>query len=256
MSKLYRRLEGRDKRQNAMPAPESPTIMIAVDQLAALQQRWPKLLARYGVGESAADRPLRQLIDAYSTPNRFYHTIEHLAEMFPLIDRLPQDLTQEVKYPSIVELAVWFHDVVYDSQASDNEEESAAWARELLTPLGLPSSVLDRLGQLIHATAHFTPAEAPDSDTAALLDADLAILGAAPERYLRYSNDIRREYLWVPEAEYRSGRIAVLRRFLARSRIYHHEITFNEREEQARRNLLGEIRLLSTPRTELPPSAL
>lgn len=226
--------------------------MIAVEQLAAVQQRWPKLLARYGVGELAADRPLRQLIEAYSAPHRFYHTIEHLAEMFPLIDRL----AQEAEDPSVIELAVWFHDAVYDSRASDNEERSAEWARELLSPLGVPSLVLDRMGQLIRATAHFTVGNATDRDMAALLDADLAILGAAPERYLRYSNDVRREYAWVPQAEYRNGRIAVLRTFLGRPRIYHHEITFKEREEQARRNLSEEIRLLSGPRIDPLPSAL
>ena len=133
---------------------------------------------------------------------------------------------------------------------------SAKWARELLTPLRVPSAALDRMEQLIRATAHVTPGEAPDRDTAALLDADLAILGATPERYLRYSKDVRREYLWVPEAEYRRARTRVLREFLERPRIYHREITFNEREEPARRNLSEEIRLLAGSRIDSPTSAL
>ena len=131
--------------------------MTTAEQLAALQPRWPRLLARYGVGKPAADQPLRQLINAYSAPNRFYHTIEHLAEMFPLIDRL----AQEVDDPSVVELAVWFHDAVYDPHAGDNEERSAKWARELLTPLRVPSAALDRMEQLIRATAHVTPGKLP-----------------------------------------------------------------------------------------------
>ena len=76
------------------------------------------------------------------------------------------------------------------------------------------------------------------------LDADLAILGASPERYARYAADIRKEYAWVPEPEYRAGRAAVLNRFLALPRIYHAEPLFAEGEERARVNLRAERDLL------------
>jgi predicted metal-dependent HD superfamily phosphohydrolase len=133
---------------------------------------------------------------------------------------------------------------VYDTQASDNEERSALEAGKLLGSLGLPAPLVDRVCYLVRATAHVDAVMPSDRDTAALLDADLAILGAAPERYLRYSRDIRLEYGWVPEASYRTGRRTVLQKFLVRPRIYHHRVTFEEREEQARRNIAGELSLL------------
>jgi predicted metal-dependent HD superfamily phosphohydrolase len=74
-----------------------------------------------------------------------------------------------------------------------------------------------------------------------LLDADLAILGATEERYRQYAADIRREYAWVPDAEYRAGRASVLEVFLARPRIYWHELTFEEGEARARANLRAEL---------------
>lgn len=213
---------------------------------ALMQTRWVELMACYAVGEAAAHSVLRRLLTAYSTPERFYHTLEHLAEMFAIIDRLAPDIDDS----GSIQLAIWFHDAVYDTQRKDNEERSAELARELLLPLGLPLGVIDRVEKLVQATAHLGSDEPPtDSNTAALLDADLAILGAEPERYLRYLRDIRLEYGWVPESEFRMGRAAVLRKFLARQRIYHHPITFEEREEAARKNLAGELTLLSEPGT-------
>jgi predicted metal-dependent HD superfamily phosphohydrolase len=99
---------------------------------------------------------------------------------------------------------------------------------------------------MVRATAHLASAEPPaDRDTAALLDADLAILGAPEERYRRYAADVRKEYAFVPDAEYRKGRAAVLDGFLGRPRIYHHRLTFEEYEGPARANLRAELTRLA-----------
>ena len=70
-----------------------------------------------------------------------------------------------------------------------------------------------------------------------LLDADLAILGASEDRYARYARDIRAEYAWVPDADYRAGRSRVLQHFLALPRIYFTDVMFEEGEQRARANL-------------------
>jgi predicted metal-dependent HD superfamily phosphohydrolase len=147
-----------------------------------------------------------------------------------------------------VQLAIWFHDAVYDTRAKDNEERSAAFAVEVLQPLGVPTPTVEHVARLVRATAHLASPDAPaDADTATLLDADLAILGAAPERYARYARDIREEYAWVPEEDYRKGRAAVLRAFLARPRIYNHRLMFEEGEGQARVNMAAELVDLGEP---------
>jgi predicted metal-dependent HD superfamily phosphohydrolase len=98
----------------------------------------------------------------------------------------------------------------------------------------------------VRATAHLTQETPPgDRDTATLLDADLAILGASEERYRRYSIDIRQEYGWVPDSEYRPARAAVLERFLSRPRIYWSELLFQEGEGQARANMQAELAALT-----------
>jgi predicted metal-dependent HD superfamily phosphohydrolase len=100
---------------------------------------------------------------------------------------------------------------------------------------------------MIRATAH-TGAADVDSDSAVLLDSDLAILSAEERRYTRYANDIRREYSWVDDNAYRAGRTKVLQAFLDRARIYRTERMFAVAEAAARRNLRAEIEQLAIRR--------
>ncbi|MDI1260271.1 hypothetical protein [Aquabacterium sp.] len=85
------------------------------------------------------------------------------------------------------------------------------------------------------ATKH--DAEASEPDQPLLVDIDLAILGAAPERFAEYDRQVRAEYSWVPGFVSNIKRKAVLKSFLARQYIYSTK-HFRERyEAQARRNL-------------------
>jgi predicted metal-dependent HD superfamily phosphohydrolase len=208
--------------------------MISPERLSSMRNEW---LSRFHAIPTAS-QVFEQLVARYSTPDRAYHNLEHLAEMFDVLDCL----VPWIDDPDAVHLAVWFHDAVYDTRAPDNEERSAQLVGELLTPLKVSRPRIDRVAGLVRATAHLTsPGPPADSDTAALLDADLDILSAMPERYARYARDIRLEYNWVPEADYRRGRAAVLQAFLARPRIFHHACTHEACEERARRNLMGEL---------------
>ena len=217
--------------------------MVSPERLEALQQGWVRLVATYGVNPADAYPVFDVLVAAYSAPDRHYHNLEHINEVFRVAARLGS-ITDDT---GPLHLAIWFHDAVYDSRAKDNEARSAELAETLLGPIGVPASTLGRVKQLVLATAHLTTDQPTgDRDAAILLDADLAILGASDERYRRYAADIRKEYSWVPEEDYRKARAAVLENFLARPRIFRHDLLFQEGEEQARTNLRGEIRTLST----------
>ena len=205
-----------------------------------MQAGWVRLLGRYGVTPVDAYPVFDRLVAAHTEPLRFYHTLEHLNEMFKVAGKLADAATA----PAAVQLAIWFHDAVYDPRATDNEERSAALAVELLKPLGVPDATLGHVAAMIRATAHSVVGEA-DADTAVLLDADLAILSAEERRYARYAADVRREYAWVDDAAYRAGRTKVLEGFLARPRIYRTERMHAAAEEAARANLRAEIARLA-----------
>ncbi|MBX9583055.1 MAG: hypothetical protein K2X87_22340 [Gemmataceae bacterium] len=216
--------------------------MYPPERLDPLQRGWAKLLERYGVAPADAYPAFDVLVAAYSAPDRHYHNLEHVADMLRVVSRLV-GLADD---PSALQLAVWFHDAVYDPRARDNEDRSAELAADLLGPVGVPRSDLERVGRLVRATAHLAGSEpAGDRETAVLLDADLAILGASPERYQRYAAAIRREYAWVPDADYRAGRARVIEHFLARPRLFRTDLMAAEGEAAARANLRAELASLS-----------
>jgi predicted metal-dependent HD superfamily phosphohydrolase len=137
--------------------------------------------------------------------------------------------------PALVELAIWYHDAIYHTARTRNEAQSAEWARRVVIEAGGTEEMAGRVGDLIMATDHLEPAVGADATL--LCDIDLVILGASPERFDRYEQDIRAEYRWVPEAQYREGRRAILQQLLARARIYVTDAFFGRYEDQARSNL-------------------
>lgn len=213
--------------------------MISPERLDLLQRRWVRLLEGYGVAPADAYPPFDRLVVAYSEPHRHYHTLEHLGEMFRVVGRLG------LNDPAPVDLAVWYHDAVYDTRAKDNEARSADLAVRELTTLRIPAEVVEQVRTLVLTTDHANPPPAINGQVAVLLDADLAILGASPERYRRYADDIRKEYDWVPEEAYRSGRAEVLRRVLATPHIYRTGPMVEEGEARARANIQAELERLA-----------
>jgi predicted metal-dependent HD superfamily phosphohydrolase len=140
--------------------------------------------------------------------------------------------------------AALYHDAVYDPRSSANEADSAALARRALGDAGWNDERCNRVAEMIMATADHL---AGDGETAALVDADLAILGAEPSAYAAYVNGVRREYAHVDDDSWRVGRADVLRRFLRRDRIFHTEAMFERRERRARANLHAELAALDPP---------
>jgi predicted metal-dependent HD superfamily phosphohydrolase len=198
------------------------------------RERWRELLRGWGVDPIQADQKLQEICNAYTGPDRFYHNLAHVLDVLGTVERLGS----RTKNLPAVKLAAWLHDVIYDSKAADNEERSADYAERLCEELAVPEG--RRVADLIRKTKTHDAGE--DADAQVLLDADLAILGASESVYQAFADKIRREYAWVPEAEYLQGRRRVLESFLLRPKIYHFLCHL---EEPARRNLAREIAQLS-----------
>jgi predicted metal-dependent HD superfamily phosphohydrolase len=173
-----------------------------------------------------------QLVAAYSERHRQYHTLQHLRECLTHCDAAAS-LAQR---PAEVEVALWFHDAIYDPRRADNEERSAEWAWRSILAAGCAEEVALRVQSLVLATrAHEAPGG--DADTQLLLDIDLAILGAATARFAEYGNQIRAEYAHVPDDEFRTRRAQLLAAFLARPRLYTTAAFHDALEQRARENL-------------------
>lgn len=195
-----------------------------------LRRQWLDLLRTWAVDSLLAEQTFEEVCQHYTGPGRFYHTLDHIQSVLEIVDRLGS----HARNRNVVLLAAWLHDVIYDSRAADNEERSAEYAEQLCVRVSLPPGRM--VADLIRKTR--THDAGGDADAEILLDADLAILGASEDAYQTYAEQIRQEYAWVPEADYRQGRRRVLQSFLSRPRIYHWLV---DREAAARRNLAAEI---------------
>jgi predicted metal-dependent HD superfamily phosphohydrolase len=188
--------------------------------------------------------PLRaELVAAYTAPGRLYHDLRHIETLLGLA----ADCAGEIADRDAVDAAIWFHDAVYDTRRSDNEERSAALAAERLTG-ATDSDRVARIAAMIRATAgHAMPdfAEAAAThDCALFLDMDLAILGSREADFDAYETAVRREYAWVNDEQWRVGRRAVLTGFLARPSVYASARFRASHEAAARRNLARAIERL------------
>jgi predicted metal-dependent HD superfamily phosphohydrolase len=148
----------------------------------------------------------------YDEPHRRYHDRRHLAEVLAALRTL---LRTSAAWSRLRCLAARRRARGRD----DDEERSADLAVQVLTDLAVSGRVVDEVARLVRMTSTHDPA--PRDDPGELLsDADLAVLGAPPERYARYAADVRSEYAHVPDAAFRTGRSAVLRDLLDRPRLF------------------------------------
>ena len=184
----------------------------------------------------------RDLLTRYSEPHRQYHNIQHIEECWAAFEQA----SSQAEHPVALELAIWFHDAIYDPRRSDNEEQSAILALKCLEQSAYRERQL--VSDLILATKTHVANNIPDAPL--LLDIDLSILGKPAARFAEYEAGIRAEYSFVPIALYAEKRAAILRSFLSRPRIFTTEAFFNHFEAQARRNLTASIAALEAGETE------
>jgi len=208
-----------------------------------LQDRWNDLWWRLGATSPEIPATGARLIAEHDGPGRYYHTRVHLEDVLTKLDWAKTALVESSELPpaergmlfDTVELALWYHDLVYDAKAKDNEAQS----RDLfLTHAGyfkLPGALRENVARLIDITAHHK--DAVTLDERLLTDCDLAILGAPPPAFARYDANIRKEYAHVPAAAYRMGRRKVLKGFLDQPSIYKTRAFQQAFEAQARLNL-------------------
>lgn len=201
------------------------------------RQRFLDLLAPWA-GAAGASPWYHALRSRYDEPQRHYHTFDHIQACLQHFDAVRPLLQQ----PVAVELALWFHDAIYDPRAKNNERRSADFARTALLACQLDATLVAQVDKLIMLTRHDA---APDTDDGRLLvDIDLAILGAEPDLYGRYEQWVRQEYAHVPHWLYRWGRKRLLRRFLRHPFLYATGHFRQQREAQARHNLHQAIKNL------------
>lgn len=192
------------------------------------------------VTPSCAERLWQDVVARYSEPQRVYHSLSHIEQLFTAFTRLERQLQS----PAMIALALYYHDIIYAPTRSDNEVKSAAYAVRQLGAF-LSETQCRRLHDLIVMTAAHEPADPYDTDAAYLLDMDLGILGSEWTVYKGYADAVRKEYAHVAIADYRVGRRRVLQGLLAKPTLYLTD-AYQDLEALARANINRELQLLAT----------
>ncbi len=199
-----------------------------------LRARWAKQMERPGWADGGEE--IDGIIQAYSEPHRRYHGLSHLAYIFAALDQHESRLTE----PERCWMAAWYHDIVYNPRAKDNEAQSADRAAAELPGLGADPALADRIAALIRATANHQSGGS-DFDDALFLDIDFSILGAPSAVYDAYAAGVREEYSWAPGLLYRQGRRAFLKPAQAAMRTFLTDIFEDAMGGQARENMRREF---------------
>ncbi len=225
------------------------------NNLPALYQDWLSLCEHKILQSGPARNPGAEVVekwwktisDAYNEEHRHYHNLTHIAACLVMLDEYHMEHQEMLPFElENIKLAIWFHDVIYDTKAYDNEEKSAGLASEAVKELQFDFFRIDPIKKMILNTKH-TSSQLIDHSTDVFLDIDLSILGEVPEIFDEYEMKIQKEYSWVPSAVFRTKRAGLLQVILNQPLIYRTEFFKLRFELQARYNLLRSISKLKAP---------
>lgn len=207
----------------------SLTVAEAACGLSRFQSLWRRCLNE-GATDTSAEIHQR-LVNAYNEPQRHYHMLIHIEHCLSMFDQCKSLVTN----PDALELAIWFHDVIFEPGNFDNEARSAE-LYQLLSAQTHNTEFRALVGRLIIATLH-DGGSLEDSDAAYMVDIDLSSFGLPWEDFLRDSQDLRKESAHLNDAEYYRKQGEFRSRLQARPRFYLTDYFCQRYEQQAHDNL-------------------
>lgn len=203
-----------------------------------LKETFIGLLTNYSDNNGLTNELWTKIEKNYTNKQRHYHTLQHL-------DNLLAQLTEvknEIQNWETILFTLYYHDIVYNSLKSDNEEKSAELAENRMKQISVPIDIIELCKKQILATKSHL--KSTDSDTNYFTDADLSVLGQPWETYSLYCKDVRKEYSIYPDFVYNPGCKRVLNHFLTMERIFKTEYFQDKFEIQAKQNLIHELNTL------------
>ena len=195
--------------------------------------KFQSLCTRVGMEKKGIEVIWEDLTRRYAEEHRAYHNLHHLEKMFGMMD-------ESGSGSDAIELAIWFHDVIYDPRSKSNELLSADYFCNVAAGR-IGSGLVADVRRLVLATDPSLP-RTGEADEDLLIDIDLSILGSPKPAYEAYCAAVRKEYSFVDDESFAMGRAEILKRFLF-GKIYATSF-FQGVEENARINLEGEIQKL------------
>lgn len=194
-----------------------------------------KRLSKYTDNAALINNTFDDLLNDYNAEQRHYHDLAHIGNLLVLFE----DNRFRIRDEDAVFFAIWFHDAIYNTWKSNNEEKSADFAYEVLRQTSMPTEQINKIVAYIHATK--THVSDGDTDLDLFLDFDLSILGADEAIYEVYRRQIREEFHSFPSFIYNRGRKKAMRTLMEKGYIYKTDEFRRLYEAKARQNIQREL---------------
>lgn len=177
-----------------------------------------------------AESIYQDLLQHYEMPYRHYHNLSHLNHCMQEFCQV-EDLIPD---PASVEMALWFHDVIYIPGNFDNEEKSVSF---FLSQIGgaLSPSFAKKVTRLILSTTHKELSK--DEDERFITDIDLSSLGLSWENFKKDSQNLREERKDMADTVYYKANTKFLKHLLGRGRIFQTAFFYQRYEQIAIQNI-------------------
>jgi len=210
-----------------------------------MKEKWDKLIEdckehlKAKVDVRFTDFIYNKLEEFYNGNERYYHNLDHIKTLLEFLEWDFGDQLKQIHKSSktIVEIAIWFHDVIYIPGYTENEIASANFCKIFTSSMKL-SKWYDIDGLIIDTDHKFIPLTLGLSNI--ICDLDLREL-ADEKRYFEIANLVRKEFSHLSIEEWRKGRKEFLKSFLAKDRIYHTKMYYDRYEKLARENIEKEL---------------
>ncbi len=181
----------------------------------------------------------QDIYKTYTSPNRYYHDIKHIANMLSNLDDFIQNSNKATKIKKLneFEFAIIMHDYVHGTK--NDIDASIKKAKDFLHKISMQYNS-DYIEKLIKAT-DYEKCVKTDFDQQLIQDLDLNTLGSTNTEYNKYTNQIRLEYKQFSDAIFYQERIKILNTFLNRKYIFNIKYFRDKYEYIARDNITKEI---------------
>lgn len=195
------------------------------------KERFIELWSRCVEDGSADAESVYNLIEAhYSEAHRFYHTSHHIEHCLSQFDLAISEMLE----PDAVEMALWFHDVIYDVPTSENERRSAELFRDKThgrVDKEFGCNVFDMILITMHRDLPYK------HDDKLIVDIDLSSFGLPWEDCERESKNVRSEFAHKTDQEFYASHVKFMQSLLARDSFYTSDFFRDHYEETARKNV-------------------
>jgi predicted metal-dependent HD superfamily phosphohydrolase len=196
-----------------------------------LRQRWETVFPEH-------EDVYHRIIEHYEAPWRVYHNRSHLEAVFQVLD----NVFPAHQHDPAVNLALWFHDFIYEPCANGCEAMSANVLRFYgYNTLDLSPAVVEDAAVAVRETDYLK--EPSTLISMVVSDCDLAILSEPDAVFKAYEAAVRAEYSMVSDPMFQAGRTGILRSFLRKEHIYSRD-EMRDRERQARINVGASLHTL------------